>query len=109
MTYSNDSKCRQLGVPATLIEAHGAVSEPVARAMAEGIRRRADTVLGLATTGIAGPSGGSEEKPVGLVHLALSTPSETVHRRIRLGGSRDRIQRLATATALDLLRRHLSP
>ena len=109
VTYSNDSKCRQLGVPATLIEAHGAVSEPVARAMAEGIRRRADAVLGLATTGIAGPSGGSEEKPVGLVHLALSTPSETVHRRIRLGGSRDRIQRLATATALDLLRRHLSP
>ncbi len=107
VTYSNAAKVRQLGVdPATLAE-HGAVSEPVARQMASGIRAASGATYGVSTTGIAGPSGGTATKPVGLVHLALSAPSGTTHRQVRLPGPRHRIQILAAATGLDLLRRHL--
>jgi nicotinamide-nucleotide amidase len=107
VAYANEAKTRHLGVPAALIAEHGAVSEPVAVAMAEGARRAAGATYGLATTGIAGPSGGSAEKPVGTVHLALATPQGTLHRRIQLGGGRGRVQALAVAAALDLLRRSL--
>lgn len=107
VTYSNAAKVRSLGVDPAAIEAHGAVSEIVARQMAEGVRDRAGTDYGLSTTGIAGPGGGSEAKPVGTVHMALATPVGTTHRLVRLGGSRERIQRIAVVTALDLLRRHL--
>jgi nicotinamide-nucleotide amidase len=107
VTYANASKQQRLGVPESLIAAHGAVSEPVARAMAEGVRRTAGTTYGLSTTGIAGPGGGSDAKPVGTVHIALSTPDGTLHRLARFGGSRHRIQHLAAYAATDLLRRHL--
>lgn len=107
VTYANEAKVRALQVPIALLEAHGAVSEPVARAMAEGMRQQAQATFGLATTGIAGPTGGTPNKPVGTVHLALATPSGTVHHEARFGGSRARIQALAAHAALDLLRRHL--
>ena len=106
--YANTAKLRLLGVDANALAEHGAVSEVVARQMAEGARAAADTTYALATTGIAGPGGGSDAKPVGTVHLALTTPEATLHREIHLGGDRTRIQELATASALDLLRRHLA-
>jgi nicotinamide-nucleotide amidase len=109
VAYANEAKERLVGVPHALLAAHGAVSEPVARAMAEGVRARAGTTFGLAITGIAGPSGGTDDKPVGTVHLALSTPDATEHVALRLGGRREMVQVLATHAALDLLRRHLVP
>jgi nicotinamide-nucleotide amidase len=107
VTYSNAAKVRVLGVDAGVIEASGAVSEPVARQMAAGLRERSGATYALAITGIAGPDGGSPEKPVGTVHLAMATSSSVVHRLIHLGGDRTRIQDLAAGAALDLLRRHL--
>jgi nicotinamide-nucleotide amidase len=105
--YSNAAKVDLVGVPAALIESHGAVSEPVARAMAQGIRERAGTTFGVGTTGIAGPGGGSPGKPVGTVHIAVATPTGTLHKRFQLRGNRERITALATGAALDMLRRHL--
>lgn len=94
-------------MPAELIQAHGAVSEPVAIAMAEGIRERAGTTYGLATTGIAGPGGGSKEKPVGTVYVACASPDKTHCIKLSLRGSRQRIVSLSTGATLDMLRRHL--
>jgi nicotinamide-nucleotide amidase len=107
VTYSNEAKTRLLGVPAELIERHGAVSAEVAEAMAEGVKRRAATDFGLAVTGVAGPGGGTEEKPVGLVYVALSDDAHTEHRRIMLPGDRHLIRWRASQAALDLLRRRL--
>jgi nicotinamide-nucleotide amidase len=107
VTYSNAAKTRLLGVPAELIEARGAVSAEVAEAMAEGVKRRAGTDFGLAVTGVAGPGGGSEEKPVGLVYIALSDDAHTEHRRLMLPGDRHLIRWRASQFALDLLRRRL--
>ncbi|MDQ3817133.1 MAG: nicotinamide-nucleotide amidohydrolase family protein, partial [Acidobacteriota bacterium] len=107
ITYSNDAKVRSLGVDAELIMRHGAVSSEVAEAMAEGVRRRADTDFGLAVTGIAGPGGGSEEKPVGLVYIALSDDAHTEHRKLMIPGDRHLIRWRASQAALDLLRRRL--
>lgn len=108
VTYSNAAKVRMLGVDPDVLEAHGAVSEPVARAMAEGVRARAGTTWGLATTGIAGPTGATPDKPVGTVHIAAAGPHTTLHRKLHLSGDRHRIQDLAAAAVLDLLRRNLS-
>jgi nicotinamide-nucleotide amidase len=107
VTYSNDAKTRSLGVDAEMIETHGAVSAEVVEAMAEGVRHRADTDFGLAVTGIAGPGGGSEEKPVGLVYIALSDDAHTEHRKLMLPGDRHLIRWRASQAALDLLRRRL--
>ena len=107
VTYSNDAKTRTLGVEPVLLLEHGAVSAPVAEAMAEGIRKRARTDFGLAVTGIAGPGGGSEEKPVGLVYIALADDAHTEHRRIIIPGDRNLIRWRASQAALDLLRRRL--
>jgi len=107
VTYSNAAKVALLGVTSEALDAHGAVSEVVARQMAEGVRTRAGTTFGIGITGIAGPGGGTEAKPVGTVHLALATPERTRHRLLRLPGDRERIQRLAVASALELLRRTL--
>lgn len=107
ISYSNESKVRSLGVDEGLIARHGAVSAEVAEAMAEGIRRRADTDFGLSVTGIAGPTGGSPEKPVGLVFIGLSDDAHTEHRRIVLPGDRNLIRWRASQAALDLLRRRL--
>jgi nicotinamide-nucleotide amidase len=107
VAYSNDAKTRSLGVDSELIRQHGAVSAAVAEAMAEGIRHRADTDFGLSVTGIAGPGGGTEEKPVGLVFIALSDDAHTEHRKIMLPGDRHLIRWRASQAALDLLRRRL--
>lgn len=105
-TYSNRAKSTLAGVPATLIEAHGAVSEPVARAMAEGGRARLGADLAVAITGVAGPGGGSAEKPVGLVHFGCAAQGRpTLHRERRFGPlSRDEIRRLSVIVALDMLK-----
>jgi nicotinamide-nucleotide amidase len=107
VTYSNEAKVRLLGVPYDLIAEYGAVSAPVAEAMAEGVRLRADADFGIAVTGIAGPGGGSEDKPVGLVFIALSDDAHTEHRKLLLPGDRQLIRWRASQAALDLLRRRL--
>jgi nicotinamide-nucleotide amidase len=107
VTYSNDAKTRSLGVDSELILKHGAVSAEVAEAMAEGVRHRADTDFGLSVTGIAGPGGGTEAKPVGLVYIALSDDAHTEHRKLMLPGDRHLIRWRSSQAALDLLRRRL--
>lgn len=107
VAYSNEAKTRRLDVPAELIAAHGAVSAEVAEAMAIGVKRRADTDFGLSVTGIAGPGGGTEEKPVGLVYVALADDAHTEHKRLMLPGDRYLIRWRASQFALDLLRRRL--
>lgn len=106
VSYSNDLKTDWADVPAGMIEAKGAVSAEVARALAEGIRRRAGSTLGLGVTGIAGPTGGSPEKPVGTVHIALADASSNREHSLRFPGDRDRIRWQASQTALDMVRRH---
>jgi nicotinamide-nucleotide amidase len=105
--YANDLKTSLVTVPDTLIRAHGAVSEPVARALATGARRVCGADFGLAITGIAGPSGGTVDKPVGTVHLALDDGAEVRARKLDWPGDRELIRRRAVAAALDLLRRRL--
>ncbi len=105
ITYSNEAKTALADVPMALIKQHGAVSELVAQAMAEGGRQRLDATFAVSITGVAGPGGGSVEKPVGLVHFACAGPSGTRHRERRFGErSRDEIRRLSVLEALDLLR-----
>ena len=105
VTYSNEAKTALAGVPVALIQEHGAVSEPVARAMAEGGRARIGAKLAVSITGVAGPDGGSEAKPVGLVHFASATADGTLHRERRFGAvGRDEVRRLSVLEALDLLR-----
>jgi len=107
VSYSNKSKVELFGVDPRLLEAHGAVSEPVARAMAEGIRARSGADLGLGITGIAGPSGGTAEKPVGLVIFGLASGKGTWTREARLFGDRGQIKLFASEVALDWVRRYL--
>jgi nicotinamide-nucleotide amidase len=104
VAYANAVKERLLGVSPALLAAHGAVSEPVARALAEGARRVGDAAWGLGVTGIAGPAGGTEEKPVGTVHLALAGEQGTTAVTRLYRGDRDRIRRQAAYEALNLLR-----
>ncbi len=104
ITYSNEAKMALAAVPEGLLAAHGAVSEPVARAMAEGGRSALSSSLAVSITGVAGPGGGSEAKPVGLVHFACAGPDGTVHREMRFGLlSRDEIRRLSVLTALAMM------
>jgi nicotinamide-nucleotide amidase len=104
VTYSNAAKAEAIGVDPALIAAHGAVSEPVGRAMAEGARAASRADVAVAITGIAGPGGGSSEKPVGLVHLAVAAASGTRHLERRYGDlGRGGIRRAAVADALGLL------
>ena len=107
VTYSNRAKTELLGVPASLLESPGAVSEEVARAMAEGARRAAGTSIGVGITGIAGPDGGSPGKPVGLVFIALDGAAGSRVRRGQFFGDRERIRLQATQAALEMLRRGL--
>lgn len=108
VAYHNEAKTAQLGVDERLIAAHGAVSEPVARALALGCRKLAGADYGLGVTGIAGPGGGSAEKPVGTVCIALAGPQDRQRvRRLSLPGDRQRVKYFASQAALDLLRREL--
>jgi nicotinamide-nucleotide amidase len=100
VTYSNQAKEEMLGVPGAMIRQHGAVSEAVARAMAEGAIRNSTAQLSVAVTGIAGPGGGTDEKPVGLVHIAAARAGEaTLHKECRFGDIGRSEVRLATVTA----------
>lgn len=105
VVYSNQAKSDVLGVSLDTLERHGAVSEEVAREMAAGARRRSGASLAVATTGIAGPDGGSAEKPVGTVCFALSAADQELSRRHQLWGSRDWVKLLASQLALDWVRR----
>ena len=108
VTYCNRSKVELLGIePAELIEAQGAVSEEVAAAMAAGARRSAGADIGVGITGIAGPDGGTPEKPVGLVFVALDGAAGTRVRTALFPGDRERIRYQATQSALEMLRRGL--
>jgi len=107
VAYDDEVKRRDLGVPAEMLAEHGAVSEPVAIAMAEGIRRRFAAEIGVGITGIAGPGGGSEAKPVGLVVIAVVTPSAQLVRTLNFPGDRAAIRQHSTAAALDMVRRAL--
>jgi len=107
VTYSNRSKVDELGVPAELLERHGAVSEEVAREMARGARRVAGADIGAAITGIAGPDGGTAEKPVGLVWFALDGAAGERTRRVQFVGSRDRVRYQATQAVFDMIRKGL--
>jgi len=105
--YSNELKTRLAGVPQKLIEEQGAVSKPVAQALAEGIRRRTSASMGIGITGIAGPGGGTAEKPVGLVFIALADERSTQVREFRFPGDRERIRHWATQAALEIIRRRI--
>ena len=107
VAYSNEAKIELLGVPASLIESHGAVSEPVAEAMAAGARDRARVEVGVGITGIAGPSGGSPEKPVGTVCIAAVVNRASRVRTFRFPGGRELIRTLSANAALDMVRRML--
>ena len=108
VAYSDEVKVAQAGVPSELISAHGAVSEQVAEALAEGARAHMKADIGVGITGIAGPSGGTEEKPVGLVWLSVAGPGEArMTRSVNLPGARADIRDRATTVAMHLLRRHL--
>ena len=110
IAYANRVKQQLLGVPEALFETHGAVSDPVAEAMAEGARRLTGADWGLAITGVAGPGGGSEQKPVGLVHIAVAGPQGCSSEGLRFGTSRGRawIQTLSAGEALNRLRLQLA-
>lgn len=104
VTYSNEAKREMIGVPWDAILGHGAVSDPVARAMAMGALARSDATLAVAVTGVAGPGGGTTEKPVGLVHLgAARTGFDTIAERHVFPGDRDGVRRVTVLTALTML------
>ena len=105
--YANEAKIDILGVEPELLEKYGAVSEEVARAMAEGARKRGASTYVLATTGIAGPSGGSEEKPVGTVYVALASEKETKVRKLFFPSDRETFKQLVAQVAFEMLRREL--
>jgi nicotinamide-nucleotide amidase len=107
ITYSNEAKMNLLGVPAATLEQFGAVSEPTAIAIAEGARHAAKSDFALSITGIAGPDGGSAEKPVGTVCIALAAPDQTTVRTFHFSGDRDTIRSRSAQMALTLLRFHL--
>jgi nicotinamide-nucleotide amidase len=109
ISYSNRSKMELLGVSEVMLKEHGAVSEEVAKTMADGIRKRSNVAIGISTTGIAGPTGGTKEKPVGLVYIAISTEKDTIVKKFTFPG--DRLQNKVNAcnvalnTLLDVLTR----
>src|SRR5439155_11516667 len=105
VTYSNKAKQDMLGVPAATLRQYGAVSEAVARVMAEGAIRNSTAQLSVAVTGIAGPAGGTDEKPVGLVHIAVARAGEaTLHRECRFGDiGRGKVRMASVAAALEML------
>ncbi len=107
VTYSNKSKIDLLNVPKDLIDKHGAVSKEVAEAMASGVRSIAGSDIGISTTGIAGPTGGTKEKPIGLVWIGFSNNEETAAQKFQFGEGRIQVKERASQAAIDLLRRKL--
>ena len=107
MTYSNAAKMELLGVTPSDLEAHGAVSAPVAQQLARGARERAGVEIGVGITGVAGPDGGSAEKPVGTVFVGLATSKSEAVRGYRFMGQRNVVRERSVQTALDLVRRQL--
>ncbi len=108
VTYSDDAKARMLGVATDLLATFGAVSEQVSRAMAEGALKHSTADISVSLTGIAGPGGGTAEKPVGLVHMASARSGcETIHERHLFGGDRGHVREQAVAAALRLLLRRI--
>ncbi len=107
VTYANRAKVEELGVDAALLASHGAVSPEVAAAMAAGARRAARAGVGVGVTGIAGPDGGTPEKPVGLVFIATDGAAGTRVRRAVFPGARERVRHQATQLALEMIRRGL--
>ena len=108
ITYANEAKSAMLGVPAPLLLVHGAVSEEVARAMAEGALRASGGTIAIAITGVAGPTGGSAEKPVGLVHMACALAGgDTSHQRMMYKGERSAIRLSAVRGAVAMLQHRL--
>jgi len=107
VTYSNDAKINRLGVKAETLDKYGAVSSEVAAEMAIGIAKAAGTKIGISTTGIAGPDGGSEEKPVGLVYIGIYMNGQVKTEMLKLSGDRQKIRERATMQLLDLVRREL--
>lgn len=107
IVYSNAEKVRQCGVDPQILESKGAVSEEVARQLADGIRRAVGSTWGIGITGIAGPDGGTPEKPVGTVHIAVASEHACYHRQVLFPGDRERVMRFSVGGALELLRRAL--
>lgn len=107
VSYSNSLKEEYLGVPSSVLESHGAVSREVAEAMAVGIRERSNADIGLAVTGIAGPSGGSEAKPVGTVYIAIATDEESWVSKFQFAGNRTQVREHSAQSGLDLVRKYL--
>ncbi|NQU59553.1 MAG: CinA family protein [Rhodospirillales bacterium] len=104
VTYTNEAKFDQLGVPLSLIDTVGAVSEEVARAMAEGAIKKSKAQITVAVTGIAGPTGGTPDKPVGLVHIAVAREGvDTVHERCQFDGDRDAVREQTVSAALEMI------
>lgn len=108
ITYSDQAKLRRLGVQQETLDAFGAVSEQCAREMAEGMRRSSGADYALATTGFAGPDGGTPQEPVGSIYLALSSPDGVTTKHVQLFGDRARVREVASLHAFDLLRRKLA-
>ena len=107
VTYSNEAKMEYLGVKEQTLQAYGAVSCETAAEMAAGIRKRLKTDIGISVTGIAGPGGGTAEKPVGLVYIGLSSDSGTVTKELRLSGNRKKIRTITALNVFDLIRRYV--
>ncbi|MEN9331991.1 MAG: hypothetical protein RLZZ94_1081, partial [Bacteroidota bacterium] len=107
VTYSNESKTQLLNIPPSLIETHGAVSEPVVLAMVESVKKLFNVDCAIATTGVAGPGGGTPEKPVGTVWVGVSTPHETKAYLLKLGDNRLRTIEVAALSGLNFLRKAL--
>lgn len=103
IAYSNDVKQSHLGVPAAILETEGAVSEATARVMAQGVRERLGTTVGVSTTGIAGPGGGTTTKPVGLVYMCVATLETTLCRRYVFDGDRQQNKQYTALRALELI------
>lgn len=107
ITYSNESKIKRAGVKEETLDKYGAVSEEVAREMAEGIAKSTNTDIAISTTGIAGPAGGTDEKPIGLVYVGIFIKGDILIKKFNFSGSRERIRRKTTMNALNILRKEI--
>lgn len=107
VTYSNDAKMKNLGVNPETLKNYGAVSRKTCEEMAKGVRLRANASLGVSTTGIAGPGGGTKEKPVGLVYIGVSTEEKTVVEELRLTGTREEVRKKTVESLFELINKAL--